>query len=66
MNIIQFQELLGMLFRTTYKGDTAIQLNLLELGRAVERLLKNRLISPFDDYEENKQKIFDEMRQIKL
>lgn len=66
MNIIQFQELLGMLFRTTYKGDTVIQLNLLELGRAVERLLENRLISPFDDYEENKQKIFDEMRQIKL
>lgn len=66
MNIIQFQELLGMLFRTTYKGDTIIQLNLLELGRAVERLLENRLISPFDDYEENKQKIFDEMRQIKL
>lgn len=61
MTIGQFQQLLGYLFRETYKGDTLIQANILELGWAVERLLKNGRITAYDDYEENKQLIFDEM-----
>ncbi|WP_454909996.1 hypothetical protein [Staphylococcus saprophyticus] len=61
MTIGQFQQLLGYLFRETYKGDTLIQANILELGWAVERLLKNGLITAYDDYEDNKQLIFDEM-----
>ncbi|MDW4446250.1 hypothetical protein EUA50_06595 [Staphylococcus saprophyticus] len=61
MSIGQFQQLLGYLFRETYKGDTLIQANILELGWAVERLLKNGRITVYDDYEDNKQLIFDEM-----
>lgn len=61
MTIGQFQQLLGYLFRETYKGDTLIQANILELGWAVERLLKNGRITAYDDYEDNKQLIFDEM-----
>lgn len=61
MSIGQFQQLLGYLFRETYKGDTLIQANILELGWAVERLLKDGRITAYDDYEDNKQLIFDEM-----
>lgn len=60
MSIAEFQQLLGRLYRDTYKGNAAIQLCILELGYAVQRLLENGLITPFDDYEENKQIIFDE------
>lgn len=61
MTIGQFQQLLGYLFRETYKGDTLVQANILELGWAVERLLKNGRITAYDNYEDNKQLIFDEM-----
>lgn len=61
MTIGQFQTLLGYLYRETYKGDTIIQANILELGWAVERLLKNGRITAYDDYEVKKQLIFDEM-----
>ncbi|WP_210126615.1 hypothetical protein [Staphylococcus sp. GDY8P83P] len=61
MTIKQFQKLLGHLFRTTYKDDTLIQANLLELGWATERLLVNGRIMPFDVYEEKKNIIFEEM-----
>ena len=61
MTIKQFKKLLGHLFRTTYKGDTLIQANLLELGWATERLLVSGRITPFDVYEEKKNIIFEEM-----
>lgn len=61
MSIGQFQQLLGYLFREQYKGDTVIQANILELGWAVDRLLKNGRITAYDDYEDNKKLIFDEM-----
>ena len=61
MKIAEFQQLLGYLFRTTYKGDTLIQRNLLELGLATERLLVSGRITPFDVYEEKKNIIFEEM-----
>ena len=61
MNIKQFQQLLGNLYRDTYKGDTLIQRNLLELGWATERLLVSGRITPFDVYEEKKDIIFEEM-----
>ncbi|MDW4426292.1 hypothetical protein QI050_11760 [Staphylococcus saprophyticus] len=54
MTIGQFQQLLGYLYRTTYKGDTLIQRNLLELGWATEILLVSGRITPFDVYEEKK------------
>lgn len=64
MTIIQLQQLLGRLYRGTYKGNTAIQLCILELGYAVQRLLENELLTPYDDYEENKQIIFEEYRGV--
>ncbi|MEX6346760.1 hypothetical protein AB6E80_09480 [Staphylococcus ureilyticus] len=61
MNIKQFQQLLGHLYRDTYKDDTLIQRNLLELGWATERLLVSGRITPFDDYEDKKEIIYKEM-----
>jgi hypothetical protein len=66
MSIAELQQLLGHLYRDTYKGHTAIQLCILELGYAVQRLLENGLITPFDDYEENKQIIFDEYKGVNI
>lgn len=64
MTIIQLQQLLGHLYRDTYKGNTAIQLCILELGYTVKRLLENELITPYDDYEENKRIIFEEYKGV--
>ncbi|SUM69859.1 hypothetical protein [Staphylococcus nepalensis] len=61
MNINQFKQLLGYLYREQYKGDTAIQANLLELGWAIDRLLKKGQLTPFDNYDEHKKIIFKEM-----
>lgn len=66
MTIAQFQQLLGHLFRTTYKGDTDVQTCLLELGYAVKRLLENGRLTPYDDYDENKQMIFKEYRGVNI
>lgn len=66
MTIGQFQQLLGYLYRTTYKGDTGVQLCLLELGYAVKRLLENERLTPFDDYDEYKEKIFKEYRGVNI
>ena len=66
MSIAELQQLLGRLYRETYEGNTAIQLCILELGYAVQRLLENGLITPFDDYEENKQIIFEEYRGVNI
>ncbi|MDW4078310.1 hypothetical protein QI263_11805 [Staphylococcus saprophyticus] len=64
MTIGQFQQLLGYLYRTTYKGDTDVQACLLELGYAIKRLLENERLTPFDDYDENKEMIFKEYRGV--
>lgn len=66
MTIGQFQQLLGYLYRTTYKGDTGVQLCLLELGYAVKRLLENERLTPFDDYDEYKEMIFKEYRGVNI
>ncbi|MGS0667703.1 hypothetical protein ACU40O_09870 [Staphylococcus arlettae] len=66
MTIGQLQQLLGHLYRTTYKGNKGVQLCLLELGYAVKRLLENGRLTPFDDYEENKQMIFNEYRGVNI
>lgn len=66
MSINQFKQLLGHLYRDTYKGDTLIRRNLLELGWATERLLVSGRLTPFDDYDENKQMIFNEYRGVNI
>ncbi|MDG0825082.1 hypothetical protein M4K87_06390 [Staphylococcus equorum] len=64
MSIGEFQQLLGYLYRTKYKGDTDVQLCLLELGYAINRLLENGRLTPFNEYDENKEMIFNEYKGV--
>lgn len=64
MSIGDFQQLLGYLYRETYKGDTDVQSCLLELGYTIKRLLKNGRLTPFDEYDENKEMIFNEYKGV--
>lgn len=66
MSIGQFQTLLGYLYRETYKGDTDVQSCLLELGYTIKRLLENGRLTPFDDYEENKNIIFENYKGVNI
>ncbi|NHM75386.1 hypothetical protein G8Y85_08260 [Staphylococcus sp. 11007852] len=61
MTIGEMQDFLGDLYRDTYKGDTLIQINLIQMGWAIERLLDRGQITPFDDYDKVSHFIFDEI-----
>ncbi|MDQ7201222.1 hypothetical protein RCF40_11670 [Staphylococcus pseudintermedius] len=61
MTVLEMQEFLGDLYRDVYKGDTLIQINLVQMGWAIERLLVSERISPFDDYDEVSRLIYDEI-----
>ncbi|MFP5045480.1 hypothetical protein [Staphylococcus pseudintermedius] len=61
MTVLEMKEFLGDLFRNTYKGDTLIQINLVQMSWAIERLLVSERISPFDDYDEVSRLIYDEI-----
>ncbi|MBA8761738.1 hypothetical protein [Staphylococcus coagulans] len=61
MTIGEMQDFLGGLYRDTYKGDTLIQINLVQMGWAIERLLARGRITPFHDYDEVSHLIFDEI-----
>lgn len=66
MTIGQFQTLLGYLYRETYKGDKDVQSCLLELGYTIKILLENGRLTPFDDYEENKNIIFENYKGVNI
>ncbi|MDU0465810.1 hypothetical protein [Staphylococcus chromogenes] len=61
MTIGEMQDFLGDLYRDTYKGDTLIQINLVQMGWAIERLLNRGEITLFDDYDKVSHIIFDEI-----
>ncbi|MBT2813327.1 hypothetical protein HIR57_01020 [Staphylococcus coagulans] len=61
MTIGEMQDFLGELFRYIYKGDTLIQINLVQMGWAIERLLARGQITLFDDYDKVSNLIFDEI-----
>lgn len=61
MTIGEMQDFLGDLYRGTYKGDTLIQINLVQMGWAIERLLNRGQITLFDDYDKVSHIIFDEI-----
>ncbi|PTG19975.1 MULTISPECIES: hypothetical protein [Staphylococcus] len=61
MTIGEMQDFLGDLYRDTYKGDTLIQINLVQMGWAIERLLDRGQITLFDDYDKVSHIIFDEI-----
>ncbi|MGG6828757.1 UNVERIFIED_CONTAM: hypothetical protein MX611_00835 [Staphylococcus haemolyticus] len=62
MIIAELQTLLGDLYRNDYKDDPIIQKSILEMGWAVDRLLKSEEITFFDDYDNVKSKILDETK----
>lgn len=61
MTVLEFKEFLGYLFRVEYSHDTRMQLKMVQLGWAVDRLLVSERISPFDDYDEVSKLIFEEL-----
>ncbi|EGQ4412897.1 hypothetical protein EHR34_02090 [Staphylococcus pseudintermedius] len=61
MTVLEMEEFLGDLYRSTYKGDTLIQINLVQMGWAIERLLVSERINPFDDYDKVSRLIYDEI-----
>ncbi|AKS69275.1 hypothetical protein NP71_06800 [Staphylococcus schleiferi] len=61
MTILELQNLLGYLYREVYKGDTLIQINLVQMGWAIDRLLESGCITPFHDYDEVSRLIYDEI-----
>ncbi|MCE5093415.1 hypothetical protein KJB52_10865 [Staphylococcus chromogenes] len=61
MTIGEMQDFLGNLYRDTYKGDTLIQINLVQMGWAIERLLNRGEITLFDDYDKVSHIVFDEI-----
>ncbi|UXR77654.1 hypothetical protein [Staphylococcus sp. IVB6227] len=61
MTVLEFKDFLRHLFSVEYSDDTRMQLKMVQLGWAVDRLLVRELISPFDDYDEVSKLIFDEL-----
>ncbi|AAX91397.1 hypothetical protein BU586_02060 [Staphylococcus agnetis] len=60
MNILEFQELLRLLYTEDYQEDNLMRLKMLQLGWAVERLLERNELSLFDDYDEKSKLIYQE------
>ncbi|PTG39182.1 hypothetical protein BUY15_02715 [Staphylococcus chromogenes] len=61
MNILEFQELLRLLYTEDYQKDNFMRLKMLQLGWAVERLLERNELSLFDDYDEKSRLIYKEV-----
>lgn len=60
MSILEFQELLRLLYTEDYQEDNFMRLKMLQLGWAVERLLERNELSLFDDYDEKSKLIYEE------
>ncbi|MWF62688.1 hypothetical protein BUZ34_03025 [Staphylococcus haemolyticus] len=54
MTVIEYKKLLGTMYRQDYSNDQLIGTLLIEVGRAINRLLEENKISPFDEYEKVK------------
>lgn len=62
MKVVEYQKLLGVMYREDYQNDPLIAKTLVESGWAVKRLLENGTISPFDEYEEVQELIMNETK----
>lgn len=62
MKVVEYQKLLGVMYREDYQDDPLIARTLIESGWAVKRLLENGTISPFDEYEEVQELIMNETK----
>ena len=49
MTVIEYKKLLGTMYRRDYSNDQLIGTLLIEVGRAINRLLEEKRISPFDE-----------------
>ena len=62
MKVVEYQKLLGVMYREDYQNDPLIAKPLIESGWAVKRLLENKTISPFDEYEKVQELIMNETK----
>ncbi|PIH44502.1 hypothetical protein [Staphylococcus epidermidis] len=62
MKEVEYQKLLGVMYREDYQNDPLIAKTLIESGWAVKRLLENKTISPFDEYEKVQELIMNETK----
>lgn len=62
MKVVEYQKLLGVMYREDYQNDPLIAKTLIESGWAVKRLLENKTISPFDEYEKVQGLIMNETK----
>ncbi|MCG1347450.1 hypothetical protein K4R21_02500 [Staphylococcus epidermidis] len=62
MKVVEYQKLLGVMYREDYQNDPLIAKTLIESGWAVKRLLENKMISPFDEYEKVQELIMNETK----
>ncbi|MCE3022573.1 hypothetical protein [Staphylococcus pasteuri] len=62
MKVVEYQKLLGVMYREDYQDDPLIAKTLIESGWAVKRLLENGTISPFDEYEDIQELIMNETK----
>lgn len=66
MKVVEYQKLLGVMYREDYQNDPLIAKTLIESGWAVKRLLENKTISPFDEYEKVQELIMNETKWRQL
>lgn len=62
MIIAEFQQTLGVMYREVYKDEPLIRELILEMGWAIDRLLKKDEIVMFDEYENVREVIEQEMK----
>lgn len=62
MKVYEYQKLLGIMYREDYQNDPLIAKTLLEVGWALDRLLKAGTITPFDQYEDVQELIMNETK----
>ncbi|MGX0853463.1 hypothetical protein [Staphylococcus epidermidis] len=62
MKVVEYQKLLGVMYREDYQNDPLIAKTLIESGWAVKRLLEKKTISPFDEYEKVQELIMNETK----
>lgn len=64
MIIVDFQKHLRHLYTEEFKGYTSAQEMILRLGYAIKRMVDEGRLTPFDDYEKNKERIYEEMEWV--
>ncbi|MCY1587583.1 hypothetical protein [Staphylococcus pettenkoferi] len=64
MKINELQETLRRMYKE-YEQEPLIQMRIIDWGKTINRLLDEKRLNIFDDFEENKDFIFNEMEAFK-